>query len=81
MAKRDGSLANMLDISTPETNMVFVDVAQEVSASFSAYLERQKTRVAGGPNGERLRQRWVAHLDISTEDVERTLELVSAWRG
>ncbi len=67
-AARLGELVNERypDTATSHTNMVFVDLPE---AEMKALIERLKSRgvLIRGP-------RWVVHLDVSAEDIERVGE-------
>ncbi|QRX83308.1 low-specificity L-threonine aldolase [Glaciimonas sp. PAMC28666] len=62
-----------LTVSMPDTNMVFVNVAADVAAPFSAYLAAHGIGVTSAYTATQ--QRWVTHLDISEKAVEDALKV------
>jgi threonine aldolase len=60
-----------LVVTMPDTNIVWVKVAPNSAEAFSAYLGREGFGVLGGYSGEA--QRWVTHLDVGSEAVERAI--------
>ena len=63
-----------LAVSTPQTNMVFVDVRNDLADAFAAHLARAGVQITG-----KTQQRWVTHLDVSSEDVDRATGIVDAF--
>ncbi|HEV7346006.1 MAG TPA: low-specificity L-threonine aldolase [Devosia sp.] len=63
-----------LKVTMPDTNIVFVDVAGEVSEGFAAFLEQRAIGALGYG-----RQRWVTHLDIDDDAVEGALREVESF--
>ncbi len=63
-----------LSVSSPQTNMVFVDVPPSIAANFAAHLVTHDVLVTGST-----RQRWVTHLDVGPADVERALAAVDEF--
>ncbi len=63
-----------VDLDAVETSMVFVELDEEYRGSFEQAL--QVADIAVGGRGS---YRFVLHLDIADEDVERTVEVVRAW--
>ncbi len=61
-------------VSTPQTNMVFVDVRDDLADGFAAHLARAGVQITG-----KTQQRWVTHLDASSEDVDRAIGIVDAF--
>jgi threonine aldolase len=57
-----------LDVQTPQTNMVFVGVPEEIAASFAAHLAADGVMITGTSM-----QRWVTHLDVARADVDRAI--------
>jgi threonine aldolase len=63
-----------LKVSTPQTNMVFVTVRDDLVAAFAAHLARAGVQVTGTAQ-----QRWVTHLDVSSADVDRAIGVVDTF--
>jgi threonine aldolase len=63
-----------LQVSTPQTNMVFVGVEARVAADFTAHLAARVVQITGTA-----KQRWVTHLDVARDDVDRALAVVDAF--
>ena len=63
-----------LAVSTPQTNMVFVVVRDDLADAFAAHLARAGVQITGTQQ-----QRWVTHLDVSSEDVDRAVAVVDAF--
>ena len=63
-----------LEVSTPQTNMVFVGVEPGRANAFAAHLAAQGVLVTGTA-----KQRWVTHLDVARADVDRALAVVDAF--
>ena len=63
-----------LEVSTPQTNMVFVSVKASSADGFAAHLAAKGVQVTGTA-----KQRWVTHLDVSRDDVERALAVVEVF--
>ncbi|SFV29935.1 L-threonine aldolase [Devosia crocina] len=61
-----------LTVSVPDTNIIWVTVAQEAAEGFDRLLEENGIGVMGRYGS----QRWVTHLDISDEAVDTALTLV-----
>jgi threonine aldolase len=67
----------VLDAGTPATNMVFMNLAEDVSMSAAEVVEKMKSRsVLIGAAGAR-RFRLVTHCWIDDESVERTVAAFS----
>lgn len=66
-----------LRVVMPDTNIVWMSMADDVGAKLLPYLEAQGI-AAHGSYGQ---QRWVTHLDVSDEDVEATLAAVDRFFG
>lgn len=62
-------------ILSPDTNMIWLDTEAELGARFSQYLGENGVGVTGRYG----QQRWVTHLDVGDEDVERAIALVDAF--
>jgi threonine aldolase len=81
IAARPGPLQSRLQVTEPDTNILFVDLDPSVGDDFQQYLQRSGIAVTGGSYHGGLRQRWVTHLDVGAADVEQALEIVAAYRG
>jgi threonine aldolase len=57
-----------LRVAPPQTNMVFVEVADDVAASFAGHLAKEGVQITGVA-----KQRWVTHLDVDTSAVDRAI--------
>ena len=58
-----------LSVTTPQTNIFYVDMPAAACEPLRAALARQRIRATVGPH-----TRLVTHLDVSANDVERTIE-------
>jgi len=76
---RDLSAFTDLTVSTPDTNMVFVNVAKDIASAFSEHLAQHGIGVTSAYGATR--QRWVTHLDISDEALETALAVVHDFFG
>jgi threonine aldolase len=69
-----------LSVTTPQTNIFYVDMPAAACEPLHAALARERIRASIGPH-----TRLVTHLDISAEDVARTVAVFNAffqdWRG
>jgi threonine aldolase len=74
------ALIPALTVSTPQTNIFWIDVPAAACASLRAALERAQIRATVSP-----RMRLVTHLDVSARDVQRTVDVFTAfftdWRA
>ncbi|WP_317204608.1 low-specificity L-threonine aldolase [Janthinobacterium sp.] len=70
-----GELARLpgLTVSTPQTNIFYVDMAAELCARLNAALQAERIRVAMGPH-----LRLVTHLDAPRAELQRMLEVCAA---
>lgn len=66
-----------LEIAPVETNMVWVDVDPEIATEFNAYLAANGVGITHGYSGTR--QRWVTHLDLGAEAIDRALAVVGRF--
>ena len=64
-----------LKIDTPQTNILWIDVPEPLFAAFNTHLKSHGVGVSGAYG----KQRWVTHLDISRNDVERAVDLVARF--
>lgn len=66
-----------------QTNILFTDVALELAEQLLPYLAERGIKLTGSnyqsANGSIKRLRWVCHLDISRDDIERTLQAVTEF--
>jgi threonine aldolase len=72
----DGLIAasgGRLRIEAPQTNILWAEAPAPLLTAFSAHLKSQGVRVSSAYG----KQRWVTHLDVSREDVERAVEIAS----
>jgi threonine aldolase len=63
-----------LDVAPPQTNMVFVSVREGSADGFAAHLAANGVQITGTAH-----QRWVTHLDVARDDVERAIGVVDAF--
>jgi threonine aldolase len=63
-----------LGVTTPQTNIFYVDMPAAACEPLRAHLERQQIRASVGPH-----TRLVTHLDISAEDVQRTVDAFKSF--
>ena len=63
-----------LHVTQPDTNIVFVDVEEQLGDRFTRYLQERGIGVMGYG-----RQRWVTHLDIDDGAVDGALAEVGAF--
>lgn len=65
------------------TNILFMDVAEEVAEAFAAHLSEHDVRATSGVyriNQKAVKRfRWVTHLDVTRADVERAVQVVAAF--
>jgi threonine aldolase len=78
-------LGGKMVVHPVQTNIVMMDVHGEVADGLLAYLARENVRITSSyqaRNGAGSRTiRWVTHLDVGKDDVERALAVVAAWKG
>jgi threonine aldolase len=69
-----------LTVATPQTNIFYVEVPPGACDALRATLARERIRATVGPH-----TRLVTHLDVSADDVERTIAVFTAffndWRA
>jgi threonine aldolase len=77
-------LDGMLVAHPANSNILFMDVAEDVAESFAAHLAGHGILATSGfykVNQKAVKRfRWVTHLDISRADVEQALEVVGAFK-
>ncbi|MDE2428687.1 MAG: low-specificity L-threonine aldolase, partial [Burkholderiales bacterium] len=66
-----------LTLSMPDTNIIFVNVAEHIAPAFSAHLAEHGIGITSAYGATQ--QRWVTHLDISRQAVEETLSVVERF--
>lgn len=64
-----------LRVASPQTNILFVEVAGESAAPLAAHLAEQGIGITSAYG--HAQQRWVTHLDISDESVRAALDSVA----
>ncbi|MDX5408371.1 MAG: low-specificity L-threonine aldolase [Chromatiaceae bacterium] len=66
-----------------QTNILFTDVELGLAERLVPYLAQRGIKLTGSnyqsANGSIKRLRWVCHLDISRDDIERTLQAVTEF--
>ncbi len=73
LARGLGQLAG-LTVSTPQTNIVYVDVAPAACAGLGEALARAQIRLPAAP-----RMRIVTHLDVTRADIARTIAVFADY--
>jgi threonine aldolase len=63
----------LLKIEAPQTNILWAEAPSPLLTAFTAHLKSQGVLVSSAYG----RQRWVTHLDVSRNDVERAVEIAS----
>jgi threonine aldolase len=63
-----------LRVAPPQTNMVFVEVEEGIAAALAAHLAAEGVRPYGTA-----RQRWCTHLDVTREDIDRSIACVDRF--
>jgi threonine aldolase len=63
-----------ITVTTPQTNIFYVDMPAPACEPLRAHLERQQIRASIGPH-----TRLVTHLDVSADDVQRTVDAFKAF--
>ena len=64
-----------LRVVTPDTNIVFVDIADDIAKAFAAHLADHGVAVTNVHG----RQRWVTHLDVDASSVDAALAAVDEF--
>jgi threonine aldolase len=62
-----------LKVDPPQTNILWAEYSGEIGDAFAGHLKENGILVSGSYG----KQRWVTHLDLSTEDVERAVAVVA----
>lgn len=73
------ALHGKLQVVEPDTNILFVDVDRSIGTAFHAHLQHGGVVVTGGNYHGGFRQRWVTHLDVGENDIERALTIVNSF--
>ncbi|WP_333606859.1 low-specificity L-threonine aldolase [Arsukibacterium sp.] len=82
-----GRFAGKLSVQQPQTNIVFTDLPLALARELQAFLAAQQVQLtssnylqhSAGASAEQIRIRWVCHLDISTADIQQTLDLLQLF--
>lgn len=64
-----------LSVTMPDTNIIWVNMDQDIEARLTAALTEQGVAISGR-YGE---QRWVTHLDVSDDDVTAAIAIVDRF--
>lgn len=62
-------------VAEPDTNIVFAEIAEQYAGAFAAHLAEHGIGVTSAYSATR--QRWVTHLDVDREAVERALAVAA----
>lgn len=62
-----------LSVDTPQTNILWAEYAGKIGEALAAHLRANDILVSDTYG----KQRWVTHLDISTEEIERTVAVAA----
>ena len=83
LATQSPALHGKLMALPVHTNILFTDVELSLAEQLVPYLAERGIKLTGSnyqsANGSIKRLRWVCHLDISREDIERTLQAVTEF--
>lgn len=74
LAERLAGLEKITVTARPQTNMVFIDVADVERAELIAYLKQRGILIANG-NPVRL----VTHLDVSRDNIDTVIDAFKSW--
>jgi threonine aldolase len=66
-----------LDVTMPDTNIVWVRVAPEHSKAYTDFVVAEGFGITGGHGSQR--QRWVTHLDVDASAVERAVDAAERY--
>ena len=64
-----------LKIEPPQTNILWAEFAPEIGDRFAAHLKSNDILVSGAYG----KQRWVTHLDVSRDDIDRAVGVVEDY--
>ena len=78
-AQSNPALQGKLQVTEPDTNILFIDVDPAIGDAFQAYLQRSGVAVTGGTYHGGFRQRWVTHLDVDSKAVEEALTIIKRF--
>ncbi len=77
-AEANARLRGRFTAHSAQTNILFTDIDPDIASDLLAYLEahdiKVKSGVYRGEEGAMRRIRWVTHLDVSREDIERAIK-------
>lgn len=80
---QQGRFAGQLSVQPPQTNILFTDLPPVLAEQLIAFLAAQQIQLTSSnyasASGPLKRIRWVCHLDISTADIQHTLDLLSQF--
>ena len=83
LAAQSPALQGKLTALPVQTNILFTDVELSLAEQLVPYLAQRGIKLTGSnyqsANGNIKRLRWVCHLDISSSDIERTLQAVTEF--
>ncbi|GHG75760.1 threonine aldolase [Alishewanella longhuensis] len=78
-----GRFAELLSVQPPQTNILFTDLPAMLADELVAFLASKQIQLTSSnyasASGTLKRIRWVCHLDISTADIQHTLDLLSQF--
>lgn len=78
------TLAGKTVVHAPNTNILFVDVDARIADGLLRHLAANDVKVTSGTQRTKDRTvkriRWVTHLDVGREDVERAIRAVASFR-
>ncbi len=80
---KTGCFAGKLKVHTPQTNILFTDIALSLAEPLQAFLAAHNVKLTGShyasANGHVKRLRWVCHLDLTAADIRTTLDLLAQF--
>jgi threonine aldolase len=83
IARDHARLSGKLVAQAAQTNILFVDVNEDIADEFSAWLTKNGVLATSGLyriNQQPVKRfRWVTHLDIDRADIDRTLAIVAQF--
>ncbi len=83
IAAAHSKLAGHTIVHAAQTNIVFMDMAEDLALEFVQHLAAQNIRVTSGTQRVKERAirriRWVTHLDVDQADVESALRAVASF--
>ncbi|APG94382.1 L-allo-threonine aldolase (plasmid) [Sinorhizobium americanum] len=66
-----------LEVTAPDTNIVFVDIDTSIAAPLAAHLAGAGIGITSSAGGRR--QRWVTHMDVDAQSVGAALAAIDAF--